>query len=201
METVTFTRTAEAVKAEKATRWDVISAIAADAAAEGLALTGAATQLATALAFEAAGVDYATGTVQQLCVVAKFDHESTVAQRKLWRTYGWSVVGLLAAAGETPESGYSLLHPRHMSYGEVKAFIKKNATTEPRHQASFDTRIAHWINDLNAVLMRGAAFLAEVEERELQPGGVAAMALEIYRRLAERQLDAELRQLLDESAR
>lgn len=65
-----------------------------------------------------------------------------------------------------------------------------NINTQP---ASFDERCEAWVNRLNALMLEGAALVTEADRKGLHPGAHAEMALVIYRRLAERQLDAELR--------
>lgn len=196
MERIVFTRTQNAAAAEKSTRWDLIEAIAADATDDGLAITGVASQLAAAAAFEAAGAEYTSGTIKKLCVLAKFDHESTVKQKKEWRRYGWTSVLPFARSGWSPEAAYDVLSGEMKTQTDVRAILA-GSFEGPKSARPFDERCARWIQHMNGVLMEGAALAEEAENKHLQLGPYAERAMSIYRQLAERQLDAELRGFLD----
>jgi hypothetical protein len=198
MEKVEFKRTAQAASQERLSRWDVIAAIAADAAERELAITGAASFFAAGQAFEAAGVDYADSTIKSLCVLAKFDYEAMPKDRAIFRQYGWTVVLPFANAGYLPHAAAEFLKtPR--TVGEVKAEISgRDKSPKPSPVMSFDQRCADWVNHMNAVMTEGAILAAEAEQNsKLVLGAHAEMALTIYRRLAERQLEAELRRFLE----
>lgn len=196
----TFRRTAAAASQERQSRWEVIAAIAADADEAGQSITGAATFFAAARAFEDAGVEYADTTIRDLCTLAKFDYESMPAQQKIFRRYGWTLVLPFAQHGFSPTAAADFLKtPR--TRAEVNAHVSgSSGTKKPSPVMSFDQRCSEWVNHMNAVMTEGAMLAAEAEQNEkLVIGAHAEMALVIYRRLAERQLEAELRRFLEAS--
>ena len=190
---ITFTRTAQAAGKDRQSRWELIEAIAIDATDNGVPITSLASIIAAKSALEQAGAEYADMTIKHLCLVAKFDHESTPRQRKEWRRYGWTAIGRVVNAGLSQEAAYSLLSGDRKTVAEIQDMLRSNVTPERRRtEPPFDLRCARWVQHMNALMMEGAGLVAESEQTEgIVIGGHAALALSIYRRLAERQLDAE----------
>lgn len=195
----TFNRTKQAATVDRATRWGLIEAIAADAVDNDLPISGIKSQLAACSALTEAGNEYAESTVHDLCVVAKFDQESTPTQRQLWRTYGWSNVRLAAKAGWSQKEVAALLSGDHKSLSDIqRALDRSKGRDTPAPPAPLDDRWAAWVNHQNALLMEGARLDAETEEAG-GVGGHAHLGRMIYHQIVERQLDAEIRTLLDEA--
>jgi hypothetical protein len=199
---VEFRRTAKAATSERMSTWFLIESIAADATDVGVPISGAESVLAAKEALDAAGCEYADGTIKNLCVVAKFDHESTPTQRKVWRRYGWTSVAEVAQAGWSPEAAAQVLdRPERLTRTEVRAAVR-----QPRHAGvpeprSFEDRCASWIHAVNRVLMEGTRLAQEAESwPDIELGAHAALAIQLYQRLTERALDAELRSLLEAQA-
>lgn len=197
-ETMKFNRTNAAAIAEKHTKWDLIAAIAEDAVENGLPITGVDSQLAAKDALEAADSEYTAATVVQLCLLAKFDHESTSAQRQVWRQYGWTVVRSFARFGVSQEAAAEYLGGERRTFRDVQALLRKSPVTRAVHsQPSIDDAWKAWLNAINRLLIDGA-HLAERSETETEQLGVySAAARLIYERITERKIDAEIRQFLD----
>lgn len=193
-----FTRTAQAAKSDRLTKWDLIAAIAEDATEVGLPITGIHAVLAAKTALDAAGNEYADSTVKNLCVVAKFDHESTRAQRTVWRRYGWSVLRALAAAGWTQEAAADLLSGERMSWRDVRHAVSpaRSGATPDEQTAPFDDRCAAAVTRLYKVLREFAALTSEAEELSAV-GAHSRMALGLYQAINERVIDAEYRHLIE----
>lgn len=193
-----FTRTATAAQSDRLSKWDLIAAIAADATEAGLPITGIHAVLAAKAALDAAGNEYADSTVKDLCVVAKFDHESTPAQRRVWRRYGWTTVRLVAKAGWSPETAADLLGGERKSRREVTQTVGQVSgpgTTE-KPPEPFDDRCAEAVGRLQKVLRDLAALAAEAEELPTV-GALSAMGLALYYAINEKVIDAEYRQLIE----
>ena len=191
---VTFARTAQAASQERLSKWDVIEAIAADADDAGLPITGAQTQVSAAAAFTDAGLEYTPTYIKSLCTLAKFDWESTPEQRKIWRRNSQTNVLILAEAGWSQSAAAELLIVQR-TQTEVRAEVQKYAKPSTRTRAraaTFDDRCGDWVSQMNKVMMDGASLLEEAESEQYDLGPHAEMALSIYRRLAERQIDAEI---------
>jgi len=189
---VKFKRTQKAATQDRLTKWELIEAIAADADESGLPITSSESCVATKSALESSGDEYADGTVKELCVVAKFDYESSPKQRRVWRTYGWTVIRTVAKSGWTPEAAYDLLSARHLTRVEVNAAVR--GPGHPDEEPSFEAKCATWVHRANALMMDGARLAEEVERTPgYAPSSQAELALSIYHRMTERQLDAEIR--------
>lgn len=67
----------------------------------------------------------------------------------------------------------------------------------PRVPPTFDDRCTKWVHRANKLLMDGARLADEAEAPGHEHAAHADIALVIYQRLTERQLDAEIRSLLD----
>lgn len=193
-----FTRTAKAAQADRLSRWDLIAAIAEDAADAGFAISGAESVVAAKSALTAAGNEYSDSTVRHLCVTAKFDHESTPAQRKVWRTYGWTTVKEAVMAGWSQESVLELLAGNHKTQAEVRQAVSSSKVVNDPDP--LDDRWGQWVHRMNALLMDGARLAEESEEPTVTLGGHSAMGLAIYRNLIEREFDREVRRLLETEA-
>lgn len=196
----TFTRTAEAARAEQRTKWELIEALATDATAAGLPITSLAAVTAAGRAFEEAGADYTSSTVRDLAAVAKFDTESTPEQRLTWRRYGWTLLRVVAKSGTSPAEAHELLAGDRLTRAQVVAAVGNGpGTTDEQPEPDIDTLAENWLKRAHAVMADGAALAARVDREAVVLGGYAAVALELYRRMSESQIDAELRQLLDQA--
>jgi hypothetical protein len=196
-----FNRTVEAARHERVSQWQMIEAIALDAADNALPITGIDSIVAAKSAFESAGVDYSQNTVRALCLVAKFDHESTAAQRTVFRSYGWSVVQRVASAGWSQEAAAAFLSEGRRSHKDVTEAVKRaNVGTRTGDKArTRDDLVADWeqsLNRLNVVLTDCARLAEETDNLGIDLGGYAAFARLIYERITERKLDAEIREFL-----
>lgn len=193
-----FARTQAAAATEKLSRWDLVAAIAEDAVDAGLPISSGQSAVAAKAALDAVGLEMTPGTVHNLTVLAKFDHESTDRQRQEWRRYGTSIVEKVANAGWSQEAAFDLLAaPRRRTVTEVR-----HALTESRQNVLPDPPD---INEVGHKLLHGIGnwFMdaAKFVERAEAEGGLdaySASVVELYHILTEKRLDAELRQLTDE---
>lgn len=194
-----FTRTAKAAEKDRTSKWDLIAAIAEDAVENGLPIVGLESRTATFAACEAVGVEYASNTIRDLCLVAKFDHESTPEQRQVWRRYGWTIVREPAVAGWTPEATAEVLSAeQRLTQRDVKALVgvsRVNSTDAP----SFDERVSAWVVRFQAVMTEGAELVMEADRDVVVPGGHAALMLAIFAKFREDQIDVELQNMLSEA--
>ena len=71
------------------------------------------------------------------------------------------------------------------------------ADISDRAPANIDDEWATWLGSANALFTSGARLVEKSEQADIMLGGHAAAALELYHRLTERQIDAELRQLIE----
>ena len=193
---VKFTRTEAAAKSDRLTKWDLIAAIAEDADEAGIAISGTESRIAAKSALAAAGSEYRDGTVSDLCVLAKFDYESTAAQRRIWRRYGWTSVREFAKAGWSQSAASQVLDGERKSRDEITAALSTTRRPSGPKTSPFDERCSQWVQRV-ARLMHDGALLLEESEKVDALGGHAEMALMIYQKLADKYLDAELRQLLE----
>lgn len=191
-----FTRTAKAAQTDRLTKWALVAAIAEDANEARIPITGADSVLAAKAALDGAGNQYVDGTVKLLCVVAKFDHESSPAQREVWRRYGWSTVAEVVGSGWSPEAAAELLDGDRKSHREVRAALAA-ARYDVIPEVPFDDRCADWVSRLHKVLRDGRALATEAESMQAL-GAHAAMALHFYAAINDKVTDAELRHLLNE---
>lgn len=194
-----FTRTRNAAQVERTSKWDLIAAIAEDATASGLLITSMESQLAAKAAFESVGNDYTDGTIKDLTLVAKFDHEATDDQRSAWRSSGWTVVRRFAEAGWSQEAvadWYRSGPPGGTSKRAAESAVR-NAAGPKREPApkQIDDAWREWLNAVNRVLTDGARLAERTEAEGVELGAHSGVAHLIYERLTERKLDAELREL------
>jgi len=194
--TPVFTRTAKAAQSDRLTKWDLIAAIAEDATEAEVPISGIHSVLAAKAALKDAGNEYADGTVKSLCIAAKFDHESSPAQRKVWRRYGWSAVSRVAETGWSPEAAFELLAGDHKSWRDVLAALVP-ARPSARPEVPLDDRCAQWVSRLH-LLLRDGRHLATEAEGIHAVGGHVSMALNFYAAINDKITDAEIRQLLTE---
>lgn len=193
-----FARTKAAANVDKLSRWDLVAAIADDAVDAGLPISSGQSAVAAKAALDAVGLEMTPGTVHNLTVLAKFDHESTDRQRQEWRRYGTSIVEKVANAGWSQEAAFDLLAaPRRRTVTEVR-----HALTESRQNVLPDPPD---INEVGHKLLHGignwfmdAAQFADRAEVEGGLDAYSASVVELYHILTEKRLDAELRQLTDE---
>lgn len=194
----TYIRTAEAARVERLGTWTLIEALGADAADAGLPVTGLASRLAAANALEEAGCDYSSATVRDLAAVAKFDTESTPEQRLTWRRYGWTLLRVVAKSGTSPAEAHELLAGDRLTRAQVVAAVGNGpGTTEPEPEVDLDTAFENWLKRFHGVMCDGAALADRADREAAVLGGFAAMALLLYRRASESQIDAEYRQLTE----
>ncbi len=59
-----------------------------------------------------------------------------------------------------------------------------------------DEALRRWLNEANTVLMNGGKLAYRAEQQGVPTDAYSSLALLLYQRLAERQIDAELRDLL-----
>jgi len=59
-----------------------------------------------------------------------------------------------------------------------------------------DEALERWLREANNLLMNGARLAQRADREQATPGTYGALALLIYQRMTERQLDAEIRELL-----
>lgn len=194
---MTFDRTKTAAEKDRTSRWDLIEAMIADAVDAGLPIVGKESTDLAAAACKEAGVEFSTLSIRNLLVVGKFDHESTSKQRRIWRRYGWTVVREVVKAGWTQDAAYELLAGSHKSKRDVQAAVRSDPGVTNR---TFDERCAAWISRANDLLADGAALAEEAESQYVELGAHSTLALSIYRTMVERQLDAEIRTLLEANA-
>jgi len=195
---VRYKRTEKAAKADKASKWEIVEAIALDAVDAGYDFSGIESCLAARAAFEKNGYEHTDAVVKNLCVLAGFDHRSTAKQRAVWRRYGWSVVALVASAGWTAEKAYDLLAYEHQTQAAVRdAVVAARNVNIPRTDLADEW--TKWLTKLNALLIAGAKLAHETDRRPHAITGApyAEFAHQIYQRITERKLDAEIRDLLD----
>lgn len=196
-----FSRTTEAAKADKLSKWDLIAAIAEDAVDNDVPIAGTASCVAAKAALDAAGHEHADSTVRHLCSIAKFDYESTPAQRKTWRTYGWSCVAVLAEAGWTHEAADDLLRSERRSWRQIKdAVSARSSARPPALPLPLNEAWHKWTRNMDALLTEGAHLASRAETEPVDLDAHAALGRLIYDRIVERQLDAELRQLIETNA-
>lgn len=190
-----FARTEKAATKDKRSRWDLIEAIAADAVDNGFPIVGHLSVEAAAQAIAGAGDEMALSTIRGLCSVAKFDNESTAVQRRVWRRYGWASIGKLVGAGWSQEAAADFLRGEHKTRADIGAVLASSRArpTEP----GINERWGQWVTRMNNLMMDGARLLHETEATKIELTGQAHLALTIYQRLTERQLDAELRELFE----
>lgn len=199
-----FSRTQEAAKTEKRSKWDLIEAIALDAVDNDVPISGMDSRLAAKAALDAVGNEHAERTIYGLCMVAKFDHESTGSQRQLWRKYGWTAIRTVAEAGVTQDAAFGMLAGRdRLTFREIeKAVARANPRTGVTATLALDEALRRWVNRLDAVLTEGAELAERAYNEDAELSSRSELALAIYDRITERKIDAELRELMEsESAR
>lgn len=193
-----FTRTERAASVDKQSRWDLIAAIAEDADANGVPITGGESQAATTRALESAGLELASGTVQKLTVAAKFDWESMPDQRKVWRRYGWSLVMELAKAGYSQSAAEAFLDvPDRRTKADVQAEIARSREPVPQAEPELNEAWAAWLTRAHALLADGAALDQRTADEMTELDAEAGFARVVYQRMDERNFDTQLRKVLE----
>ena len=194
----TFDRTEAAAKTDKQSKWDVIEAIALDAVDADFPITGADSCIAAKEAFERAGDEHADDTIRSLTLVSKIDYESSPKRRKIWRRYGWTCIREVAEAGWSQERAEALLQGVHKTRREIQAKVR----TERVPPGVLDINEAwHDVAGKFSALLFDMARLAERTETEgLELDAHSALAYELYHRIAEKQIDAEYRALVEAEA-
>lgn len=194
-----FTRTAEAAANDRWARWTLIEAIADDAVESNVAIDGPESYVLTRQAVDEAGAELADSTVKSLCIVADFDRRSAAPERTVWRRYGWTTVYEFARGDWSTADAAEFLGAEKRTTSEIRA-----VTRAPRFGSKtgggtvpFDDRCRSWVNQMNKLLMDGARLADEADRPTVTAGGHAALMLAIYHRIVERQLDAEIRSLLE----
>lgn len=197
---IKFSRTETIAKSDRLTKWELIAAIAEDADEAGIPISGIESRLAAKVALDIAGSEYSDSTVASLCLVAKYDYESTAAQRRLWRRYGWTAVREFAKAGWSQSAAAEVLDGEHKGRIDINAVL---ATTRKGPGAPkgvpFDDRCAQWVHRAAKLMMDGANLMAEAETVNAL-GSHSELMLMIYQRMSDRHLDIEIKRLLDAEA-
>lgn len=188
-----FERTRKAAHKEKTSKWDLIAAIAEDAVEYGLPITGAQSQADAKRAMAIAGLEYADSTIEQLTVTAKFDYESTPAQRELWRRYGWTIVKQFARSSWTQEAAFEALKSGVATKRQVEALLRAPGTVAA--PLPLPELWATYLAAQSKAFRLGAEAAERSEKEDLDPQSNAAYL--IYQRITERQIDAELRNLME----
>jgi hypothetical protein len=196
-----YRHTQDAATVDRQSRWGLIEAIALDAVENDVPISGGQSVLATKAALDAAGNELADDTVKALCVVAKFDAESTAGQRRTWRTYPWSSVLVVAKAGLSQEAAFGLLAGHRLPRREIEKRLVRRAggagSPEPS-PAPLGEALHRWIARIDDVLTEGAELAARADTEDEPLDAHAQMALYFYERLIEKKFDAELRDLLEQ---
>ncbi len=198
-----FSHTEEAAKIDKRSKWDLIAAIALDAMENDVEIVSGESILAAKAALDKAGDEHADSTVHQLCVVAKFDHESDAKQRRVWRRYGWTVVRVLAQSGWEQDVACDFLMGSAKSKRDVEAEVRRRAGTRTpakvpgNPEIDLDAALVAAVNRLDAILTEFASLAERAETENVELSNHAQLALLIYERITERKIDAELRDLME----
>jgi len=200
-----YRNTQAAAKSNRTEPWALIAAIAIDAHENGELVGSLESRLAAKEAMDAEGLEYKDETIKHLCVLSQFDYDSTPAQRKIWRRYGWTSVHILASSGWTQAHAASFLDSeKRRTLREVQARAgRKVASNEAPSvfeytPARLDRCWADWANKLTTLMMRGAELAEASEAHEgVEWSAHASIAQMVYGRIVERQLDAEIRDLLE----
>lgn len=202
MTDINFIRTARAASVDKRSKWDLIEAIAQDATANNVPIVGVESRTAAKEALDGVGNEYQSGTVKELCAVAKFDHESTAEQRKVWRNYGWSIISKVARAGLKQEAALALLAGERKTQADVVAALGSgvNPTSDPA--VSLDERWHNWVSALNNLLVDGTRLAEATEAEGVVAGSYAAVGLLEFNRVFRKSkaMDAEFEMLLSTEA-
>lgn len=194
-----FTRTAKAAAVDKLSRWDLIAAIAEDADANGVPITGGESQAATTRALENAGLELGSASVKHLTITAKFDWESMPEQRQVWRRYGWTIVRQLAGAGYSPSAAAAFLDgPNLRTRAEVQAELSKGLPGDQDTLPELNGAWAAWLTRAHALLADGVDLDQRTDEEHADPlDAEAGFARVMFQRMNERHFDTQLRQVLD----
>lgn len=200
-----YLNTTAAAKSEKRSSWDLISAIAIDATENGVLVGSLESRVAAKDAMDGEGLEYKDSTIKHLCVLSQFDYDSSATQRRVWRRYGWSAVYILANAGWSQEAAAKFLDvEKRRTFREAQAAASRKVAPNAKPSASactpgqLDRAWADWANKLTSLMLRGAELAEASEQHEgVEWSGHAAIAQMVYGRIVERQLDAEIRDLLE----
>ncbi len=188
---------------DRESRWDLIAAIANDAASLNLPITGVRALVATKEALEQAGCDYSMGTVKNLAVTAKLYDNGSTEQKTIFETYGWTIVRDLAKAGWTPADAANLLGSKHRTRADVASAIRAArdpGVPEPKPEPPLGDAWRAWLNKINGDLIEGARLAERSDTEDAVLDTYSAFAQLIYQRITERKLDAELREFFDSPA-
>lgn len=194
-----FSRTEEAAKNEKQSKWALIEAIADDAVDNGVKIASVESQIEARKACFAAGNEHADETVRSLCVVAEFDRESNPGQRRTWRSYGWSIIAEVAKAGWSQERASAFLAGTRRSQREVRAEIAKRAeggSRRPGFPQDPNEFWHKWVSRIDrdlALAAEAMEFYGDTEDLDSH----SVLAALVYERITESKIDAELRELID----
>lgn len=197
-----FVRTQEAASQDKKSRWDLVAAIAEDAIDAGIPISSADSMLATQKAASAVGLELSGSTVSHLAVLAKFDHESTDRQRQEWRRYGTSVVKEVVLAGWSQEAAFDLLSkPQRMTQAQVRHAVKSASNVvNDVGTSDLNASLHSALNELSRWFRTVAALSERADAEDVELDAHASMCILMYQRMAEKRIDAELRQLFEEEA-
>lgn len=195
-----FERTVKAFLAEEGSLWQVVDALVEEMPGHcsGEDLTGCQRSLA------AAGIDKSTATIADYRVVGQFVERSTPSQSAAFRSQSVTTITVFAQRGASQEMALAELRKFQKTTGRQRMpraaarslFESGRARPAGPSAPSFDERCAAWVQQANKLMMDGAR-LAEEADGAVVLSGHAELALTIYKRMTERQLDAEIRQLLE----
>lgn len=124
---MSFTEVEKIARRQKGTNWELIEAIAREADRQVIPIVGADSVTQVCEAFANAENELGVGSAKDLCIVAKFDHDSTTRQRSVWRRYGYTAVRTVARAGWSPEAAYDLLIGEHKTVRSIEAAVRPTA--------------------------------------------------------------------------
>lgn len=152
-------------------------------------------------------------------IMGREDREELIASpvdvRTGERTDRWTYRNMQRFLGKKPSPHYAappstteekveavkeLLEDPEVRSEVVRSLETERPTIEPgsKPERSLDERWAGWVHQFNTLLMT-AARLAEETEQTRAVGGHSQLALGIYRNIVERELDRELRRIMEDA--
>lgn len=186
-----FKRTEKVAKVDRVSKWNLIEAIAADAKEAGVPLVGVQSKTAAREALAKVGHDHAPRTIEDLCMVAKYDDESTDEQRQVWRRYGWSIVYRFSQASVPKAKAMKYLdveEPR--TWQETVDYVSGLSPRSARgDDLDLDASWEVWLNDLNRVMKHGAELDKASKGKNLK--GSAGMSRFVYQQTEAARLEAD----------
>ncbi len=180
--------------------WEQVEAIAADAIENGVPIVGQQSIAAAVEASAKSGNEKAASTIAHMALLAKFDHESTARQRRVWRRYGWSTVLVPANGGWSQDDTYDLLVGSLKSWRDVAGAVRGASSPSARggRKQPLNDEWHAWLGRLGKVMLDGAKLATRTDnEGDAKLDFHSLGAVSLYHRFSEKQIDAELRDLLN----